>query len=250
MRNTHLAKLLPLTASALALAGTASLAQAEITGNVGVVSQYIFRGGIEDGNTALQGGLDYAHGSGFYAGTWFSTLDYSQESGNTDNNEIDLYAGYSGAAGAFGYDVGLLYFYYTGTGESAGVEDADANVPELYAAGSYGPVGLSVNYALDDATWTNQGDIYLKASFQQPLPRDFAFAADVGYYLYEGDGEFIKGGTEDGAFRDATVSLSHPLGATGADMSLNYTWGGEDRFGTSGDGYLDNRFWAGATFSF
>ena len=64
------------------------------------------------------------------------------------------------------------------------------------------------------------------------------------------DGEFIEGGTEDGAFRDATVSLSHPLGATGADMSLNYTWGGEDRFGTSGDGYLNNRFWAGATFSF
>ncbi|KPV41075.1 hypothetical protein AN478_03900 [Thiohalorhabdus denitrificans] len=234
-------RIAPFAASAALLAGAAT-AQAEVTGNIGAVSQYIFRGGVEDSRTALQGGLDYGHDSGLYAGTWFSTLDY----GAPNNNEVDLYAGYSGSAGDFGYDLGLLYFLYTGNGEG----DSDANTPEAYVAGSYGPVGLSVNYALDDSTWTNQGDVYVKLSFEQALPREFTFAADAGYYFYESDGEFITGGTEDGAFRDATVSLSHPLAATGADMSLNYTWGGSDRFDSSGDGYLDNHFWAGATWTF
>jgi uncharacterized protein (TIGR02001 family) len=241
MLKSNLSRFAPFVAGTALLAGTA-VAQAEVTGNVGVVSQYIFRGGVEDQRTALQGGLDYGHESGFYAGTWFSTLDY----GAPNNNEVDFYAGYSGSLGDFGYDVGLLYFLYTGSGEG----DSDSNTPEAYVAGSYGPVGLSVNYALDDSAWTNQGDIYVSASFEQPLPEDFTFSANAAYYFYESDGEFITGGTEDSAFRDATVSLSHPLASTGADMSINYTWGGDNRFGNSGGGYLDNHFWAGATWTF
>ena len=246
MMQSKPSRLAPFVTGAVLMAGAAT-AQAGISGNVGVVSQYIFRGGVEDGRAALQGGLDYGHESGLYAGTWFSTLDY----GAPNNNEVDLYAGYSGSAGDFGYDVGLLYFLYTGSGEYAdGTADSDASVPEAYVAGSYGPVGLSVNYALDDSTWTNAGDVYVNLSFEQPLPQDFTFAANAGYYFYESDGEFITGGTEDGGFRDATVSLSHPLAAAGADMSVNYTWGGNNRFDNSGGGYLDNHFWAGATWTF
>lgn len=249
MPSIHPSRLAPFAAAAVLVTGTGA-AHAAITGNAGVVSQYIFRGAVEDGRTAFQGGLDYDHDSGFYAGTWFSTLDYSQEPGNPDNNEVDLYAGYSGSAGDFGYDVGLLYFYYTGSGEAPGseVEDADANVPEAYVSSSYGPVGLSVNYALDDATWTNAGDTYINLSFEYGLPSDFTFAADAGYYVYTKDGEFIAetADSEDGGFRDATLSLSHPLAATGADMSINYTIGGEDRVGES----IDDHFWAGATWSF
>ena len=249
MSQSPRSPLAPFVVGTALLAGAGAV-QAEVTGNVGVVSQYIFRGGVEDGRTALQGGLDYAHDSGLYAGTWFSTLDYSEEEGNPDNNEIDLYAGYSGAAGDLGYDVGLLYFYYTGTGESPSgeVEDSDANVPEAYVGTSYGPVGLSVNYALVDATWTNQGDTYVNLSFEYGLPSDFTLAADAGYYFYEKDGEFIAetADSEDSGFRDATVSLSHPLAAAGADMSLSYTIGGEDRVGDD----IDDAFWGGVTWTF
>jgi len=249
MLQNKLTRLAPFAAGT-ALLASAAAANAEVTGNVGVVSQYIFRGGVEDSRPALQGGLDYAHDSGFYAGTWFSTLDYSAEAGNPDNNEVDLYAGYSGSAGDFGYDVGLLYFYYTGTGENpAGtVEDADGNVPEAYVAGSYGPVGLSVNYALDDATWTNAGDTYVNLSFEQALPQDFTFSANAGYYFYEKDGEFNPetANSEDGGFRDATFTLSHPLAAAGADMSISYTIAGDDRTENS----RDNAFWGGVSWTF
>ena len=48
-----------------------------ITGNVGLYSQYIFRGLTQtDRDPALQGGFDYAHSSGFYAGTWASNISW------------------------------------------------------------------------------------------------------------------------------------------------------------------------------
>ena len=235
-RTIHLAA----GASLLAASGTAV---AEVTGNVGVVSKYVFRGVVEDSRTSLQGGLDYEHDSGLYAGTWFSTLSYEKPDSNA--NEIDLYGGYSGGAGDFGYDVGVLYFYYTGDATD------DSSVPEGYASVSYGPVGLAANVALGTSNWTASGDTYVNASFEQPLPQDFTFSVNAGYYFYaddteNDDGSIVATKTQDGAFRDATVSLGHPLGATGADMSINYTIGGEGR--TEAD--LDNQFWAGATYTF
>ncbi|MEF8792147.1 TorF family putative porin [Thiohalorhabdus sp.] len=240
MHSTSFSRFAPLAAGALLLTG-AGAAQAEITGNASVVSKYIFRGGAEDARTAFQGGLDYAHGSGFYAGTWFSTLNYNDPAAN----EIDAYAGYGGSAGELGYDVGLLYFYYTGDATEG------SSVPEGTASVSYGPVSLSANVALDTVDWTAAGDTYVNLSFEQPLPQDFTFSIDAGYYFYAGDLEDEDGNTtvvmtEDGAFRDATVSLSHPLAATGASMHINYTVGGYDRT----DANLDDNFWAGATWTF
>ena len=55
--------------SALTLAALA--AQAEITGTVTAVSDYDFRGITQTSqDPALQGSIDYAHDSGFYAGAW------------------------------------------------------------------------------------------------------------------------------------------------------------------------------------
>lgn len=237
----------------------AAPAAAEVTGNIGVVSQYIFRGYAEDDRTALQGGLDYAHDSGFYAGTWWSTLNYTEtdsndEGGATNNNEVDVYAGYAGEAGDLGYDVGLLYFYYTGDGEgtrdvggeTVATEDGDSNTPELYASGSYGPFGLAANYGLGDSLWANEGDIYLNASYGTDLPKDFGLDISVGYYSYEKEGEFIAE-TDDSissGIRDTTISLTHPLGD--AEMSVNYMIGGEDRDGSD----IDDALWYGATWSF
>ncbi|WP_200261401.1 TorF family putative porin [Halorhodospira neutriphila] len=241
--KNRLSRLPLLAAGAGLVAASSGALHAEISGNAGVVSQYIFRGGVEDRRTAFQGGLDYSDDSGLYAGTWFSTLDDDYEDPAT--NEIDLYAGYSGAAGELGYDLGLLYYYYTGDATD------DSSVPEASASVSYGPVGLGVSVALDTADWTAAGDTYLSASFEQPLPDDFTLGLSAGYYLYADDTELDDGSVstakeQDSAFRDATVSISHPLAATGAEMSINYTVGGEDR----AENDLDNHFWAGASWTF
>lgn len=45
-----------------------------VTANVGVTTDYVFRGITQTShNAALQGGVDYAHSSGFYVGLWGST---------------------------------------------------------------------------------------------------------------------------------------------------------------------------------
>jgi uncharacterized protein (TIGR02001 family) len=82
----------------------------DITGNAGVVSQYIFRGIPQsDGKPAVQGGADAAWDNGWSAGTWFSSVD-----NDTDNGiEGDLYGGWGGSTGDFSYFAGGTYYTYT-----------------------------------------------------------------------------------------------------------------------------------------
>ena len=70
-----------LATSSAAFAQTAPAAP-EVTYNVGVVSQYRYRGIAQTkGDPALQGGVDYANANGFYAGAWGSTIKWIKENG-------------------------------------------------------------------------------------------------------------------------------------------------------------------------
>src|SRR5450759_3397136 len=62
------------------------------TGNVGLVSQYVFRGLSQtNGDPALQGGADYSHASGFYAGTWLSNISwFTDQNANTKSAPVSL----------------------------------------------------------------------------------------------------------------------------------------------------------------
>jgi len=69
-------------------------AHAQVTGNLGLTSDYRFRGISQSQNApAVQGGIDYAHSSGFYVGNWNSSVS-SQVYTNGAGLESDLYAGY------------------------------------------------------------------------------------------------------------------------------------------------------------
>jgi uncharacterized protein (TIGR02001 family) len=47
------------------------------TFNLALASQYLFRGLSQtNGFPAFQGGFDYSHASGFYAGTWLSNISW------------------------------------------------------------------------------------------------------------------------------------------------------------------------------
>src|SRR3954469_18200259 len=47
------------------------------TGNVGIYSQYVFRGVSQTNEKpALQGGFDLGHKSGLYVGTWLSNISW------------------------------------------------------------------------------------------------------------------------------------------------------------------------------
>ena len=70
--------------------------------NVGLFSEYIFRGIAQTaGKPAVQGGFDLAHSSGFYAGTWASNVSWLEDFNayNRSSVEWDFYAGFKHASG-------------------------------------------------------------------------------------------------------------------------------------------------------
>ena len=119
-----------------------------VTGNVAIVSDYRFRGISQTfEQPAIQGGIDYAHASGFYLGNWNSSvsgLSYADSGGI----EMDFYGGFKKAFGDFGFDVGLLQYYYPGA-KAAGTEKYDTL--EAYVAGSW--KWLTLKYSLTMTDW-------------------------------------------------------------------------------------------------
>lgn len=120
-----------LAAAVLAVAGQA---QAETTGSVGVVSDYLFRGVTQTNeDPALQGGVTWKHESGFYAGAWGSSISWLSDADPAVSSSVELdgFLGYAGTFGEsdFGYDVGANYYWYPGD-YPAGFTDPDTL--ELY----------------------------------------------------------------------------------------------------------------------
>ncbi len=97
-----MSKLRLFAASALCLAGIQTAAAQEITGNVTLATDYIFRGVTQtDHGAAIQGGFDLEAGS-FYASTWASNVEF----GDGTNMELDFIAGLTPSAGGFDFDFG------------------------------------------------------------------------------------------------------------------------------------------------
>jgi len=123
----------------------ASAAQAEITGNVALTSDYMFRGISQtDSTPAISGGFDYSHEGGFYAGIWASNVDSAFFSGA--NMEIDTYFGYGGGWGNWSYDVGFLRYNYPGTSFD------DNNTNEIYGSigHDFGAAAVTAGVALSN----------------------------------------------------------------------------------------------------
>jgi uncharacterized protein (TIGR02001 family) len=149
-RENHIMRFNILGMSALALAAVSAPAFAEdapasdftVTGGATVVSDYRFRG-ISQTNKrfALQGTIGVSHSSGFYVGTWGSSID-DYVAGGSDQ-EIDLYGGYTKTFGAATVDVGLLYYYYPGSGGL----NTDFFEPYASVKGTFGPVTAKLGAA-------------------------------------------------------------------------------------------------------
>ncbi len=231
----------------------AQAAESSASGNIGVHSEYLLRGiGRENDDTAVQGGFDYSHSSGFYAGYWGSNLGYSYDKNvGTDPGgngfENDLYAGFAGAAGDLSYKLGLIQYYYIN------VDDSD--LTEFLANVGYAGFTMQAQYLLNDGVWGNSGDIYWTLGYSLPLPSDFTLAASLGWYTYNDDDNTDMCGatpgnlctTEDTAYRHLNLTLSHPIADTGANMYVQYTNAGENRTGF--DDY-DDRVIFGVTYGF
>ena len=226
------------TAVAGMMVAAPMLSSAGVSGNIGVFSDYVLRGnngpaGTEGNGPVVQGGFDYSGDSGIYAGYWGSNLGYSNGSTAT-GFENDFYAGWGGSSGDLNYSIGFIQYYY--------LHVNDSNLTEINPTIGYGPVTFGFKYLASDGAWGNSGDIYWTLGYSTSLPADFSLSATAGYYTYEksdnskmcaaaGMASGCTITTKSSAFKHLDVSLSHPIGKTGADMSVTYTLPGKDRTG-------------------
>ncbi|MBW6531192.1 TorF family putative porin [Sphingomonas sp. RRHST34] len=113
-----------------------------VSGSVGLVSDYRFRGVSQsDENLAVQGGFTIAHESGVYIGTWGSNLAGWGTFGGA-NMELDLIAGYKFPVGGGTLDVGATWYMYPG-----GFDNTDFIEPYAKLSGTLGPASLTAGVA-------------------------------------------------------------------------------------------------------
>lgn len=144
-------KMILATAVMAAFAG--SYAQAEdqkpdheVSFNASIVSDYRYRGISQSRlDPALQGGADYTHNpTGFYAGTWLSTIHWIKDAGGDGNIEWDLYGGKRGEITKdVSYDVGVLTYVYPSNGLNP-----SANTTEIYGQLGYGPGYIKYSHSV------------------------------------------------------------------------------------------------------
>lgn len=230
------------SAVVLGAAAFSGSALAGVSGNVGVVSEYMFRGISQGTGAAVQGGIDYSHDSGFYAGLWGSNIDWG-----TGHAETDVYAGFSGEAGGFSYDFGATYYYYPEYKEDALYaldSDFDPNTIEGYVKLGFGPVTLGTFYTPKwfgavDGSGDDVSQLYVNLSAGFPISDSLSLDAAVGYTSLSEDLTFGADVTD--SFIDYSIGLSKSVtDAVSASFSIVGTDLQDD----------DPKFLIGAKYSF
>jgi uncharacterized protein (TIGR02001 family) len=183
--------------------------------NVGLYSQYIFRGLTQTAaRPAIQGGVDFTHSSGLYAGAWASNISWLEDGGNFKRSslELDLYGGYRmnfGESGV-GLDVGMLNYIYpgdkTGTkGDGSALGNdyhgfTDPYTLEAYAALSYSWLQAKVSYGITDifGVQDSNGSYYAELNANIPVS-DTGITANLhfGHQDYTGKDASNNGNSND-----------------------------------------------------
>lgn len=183
------------------------------TGNVTLASEYLYRGIAQTrGKPAIQGGFDYAHKSGLYAGLWASSITWIGDAvpGASAGIEVDLYGGYKGAiTDDFGYDVGVLTYNYPGTGKPTG--NAKPDTVEVYGALSW--KWLTLKYSQTTGSlfgWTKpngdktSGSGYLELNAAYDLGNGWGINGHIGH-------QKVKG-LSDASYSDYKVGVTKDVG--------------------------------------
>ncbi len=191
-------KLAAMTGAAVMVVFT-GIAQAQVSANVDLTSDYLFRGITQTlHKPAIQGGLDYSSDLGVYAGLWSSNVNFG--AADATSQELDTYAGYSGKAGPLGYDVGAIYYNYPGGTNTD-------NFYEVYGKVSYR--GLTVGNSWSPKFFGGTGTAnYLSADYDIPakLPAGLQVSVHAGHQWIQDNAAW---GTPD--YTDYGVSVSKDL---------------------------------------
>ncbi|MBR9829092.1 MAG: hypothetical protein GYB41_10675 [Oceanospirillales bacterium] len=192
---------------AAGLMTASAAASAELSVNIGAMSDYYFRGVDQTAdNASLMAGADYDFENGFYIGTWGAQLDDSEQ-------EYDLYGGYGSEYEGFSYGIGYAGYFYTADGAT--------DFHELIFSGGYGPISAEYVLGTEDA---ESGD-----------EADYSFFSLTGEY----EGAYLTYGSFGKDYDGDYVEAGYGINYQGVDLSLAYINQLDD---LSGDGKKDKAF--------
>jgi len=165
-----------IAASLLASAATAGsgvvLAESPLTANVGVTSSYVWRGVAQSNDrSAVSGGIDYAHASGAYVGTWVSNLDGGQY-------EQDIYGGYGFSAGPVDLDVGYIKYTYP-----VGTDQLDFD--ELYVNAGFDMFSAGLALTTNTEAGGQDSNVYMYVGAEFEVKKGLTLAVTYGDYDYD-----------------------------------------------------------------
>lgn len=196
------------------------------TANAGVVTDYLFRGISQThGKPAIQGGVDYAHSSGLYAGVWGSTIKWVDDAQDRSVPvEIDVYGGYKNtfAGGDWNYDIGYITYNYPGTKSTPANVSAKANTQEVYAALGWKWLTAKYSYATSshfigwyggatgtDTSKNTRGSDYLELNANYDLGNGWGVIGHVGKQKVK---NYIASGQTDASYMDWKVGVTKDVG--------------------------------------
>lgn len=234
------------TAAAAAMLAGSSATMAEFSGNVAVVSDYLFDGVSQtDNKPAVQVGLDYALESGLYFGFWGSNVDFP-DYGDT-GIETDWYVGYGWGDENVAFDAGATVYKYVGL-DSRNIDGGkvDYDYSEFYFGVTFAEnLTLKAFYTSD---YANGGSdvIRIKATYSVAINDDWSipleftnWSADAKLDDVDGDYNHFKVGIAtsiaDFGFELAYVATDFDLGDTYVDGTVisdenEDIYGGEGNF--------------------
>lgn len=172
----------------------AGAAQAEITANIALTSDYVFRGiSLADNGPAIQGGFDWSSPT-LYAGVWASNV--------SDGIETDLYAGFTPTTGPVQWNFGAIGYFYPGADDDAAEFD-------------YVEYVLGASAALTEQ-FTLGGGLYL-------APDNWGGTGEATYFEITGEFQPMDALSFSGAFGNQTIE--DPDGVAGGAGEDDYnTW--------------------------
>jgi len=209
------------TMAALLLASVS--AHADWNADVGVVTQYYFRGLEQTSGPAAQGGLSWTDTSSAfhpYAGVWLSNLDEVHGLGRL---ESDAYAGVRVRERGWGADFGVMYYYFADSDQPSATDNV-----EPYLGVSLGPISLRANYSPNYYS-TGFDSWYVQAGVSLPVMKSLTLHLHAARTFGEAQREF-----DDGGYGDYAVSAIYRLPWWDIDLSASYLLthapGEKDRF--------------------
>ena len=152
MKNIKSLTLGAAIAAALAGSMVSTSAAAGVTGNIGFMSDYYFRG-INQSSGVASAGVDYEHEKGIYAGIWAADIGGHDGNGQGTPNsgiETDYYAGFGAEVEGLSYSIGFTSYQYTG-------DAFDTEYNEINLNGGFGPVGVEYSAGTYEGGGTEGG---------------------------------------------------------------------------------------------